>query len=100
MAKNQKLSDDAVTSEETESTQLPAPKQYKILHSLVGPFERGRVVASDDPLLKGVDIERLIALKAIEEVDEPKTTEPLPPGPENRAKVITSDKSPEKSPEQ
>lgn len=45
------------------------PKEFKVLHDLVGPFEKGTPVSADD-LFPGIDdpsalIDRLIELEAI-----------------------------------
>ena len=68
---------------ETKEAPKAKVKNYKILHTQVGPFSRDRVVSADDPLLKDVDFARLIGLEAVKETDEPKTETPLEFSPAN-----------------
>ena len=57
------------------------PKNYEIKHTQVGPFEQGRIVTEDQ--LAGIDIARLVAIKAIAETESPKTQTAVPLGPHN-----------------
>lgn len=66
---------------------------YRILHHLVGPFERGRVVSKEqfDALGEGVSMKRLLALEAVEETDDEVTDDNLPVSPETRPSVTSTD---------
>lgn len=56
---------------------------YKIKHTMVGPFPEGRVVDAETLQESGANVGRLIGLGAIEQVDEEVSEDPLPNGPEN-----------------
>jgi hypothetical protein len=68
-------------------------KNYKIMHTMVGPFPAGRVVTEEQLKYNDdVDLERLLDLEAIEETDEKATKTVLAANPEN---VIIGDEAPE-----
>lgn len=51
------------------SADAPAKTYYLVTHSMVGGWEQGQVISSDD--LAGVDTDRLLRLGAIAPTQEP-----------------------------
>jgi hypothetical protein len=64
-------------------------ERYEILHHQVGPWPRGHVLTHKElqGFSEGVDVERLLALEAIEPTDK-ELTGPAPLGPENTGGVL------------